>query len=217
MEDKMKQYDNLDPSGHLEIYKVYADGTEEQVFDDHNVITSGMGVGLGLLYAGSGAVTVTNFQIRYFQLGVSGNTIIDSYGVSETALVSALGQDPGGAAGAYALTHYNPGGDSTLPLVVHDLMEYNGTSKAATNGGDNWVFAVISENSIKRVDLNSVTYILYVDRNTCNGQIVNEVGLFMENPLGVGTKRSNLVAYRPFVNINKTDDFALVFKWTLNF
>ena len=85
----MKQKDFLDPSGHLEIYKVYEDGTEEQVFSDPNTITSGMGVGLGLLYAGSGADDITNFQIRYFQLGVGGDTIIDTYGVSETTLVSA--------------------------------------------------------------------------------------------------------------------------------
>jgi len=211
----MQQRDNLDPSGHLEIYKVYEDGTEELVFDDHNVITSGMGVGLGLLYAGSGATDITNFQIRYFQLGVSGDTIINSYGVSEVSLVSALGQ---GAAGSTRPSDYNTLGASPMPLVGHELMNYDGGAKTTLpGGGSNWIFAVISDNSIKRVDLNSVTYILYIDRHTANGITVNEVGLFMKNPLGYGTNRSNLVAYRPFVNIAKTDDFALVFKWTLNF
>ena len=60
----MKNEDNISVSGHLEIYKIYEDGREEQVFGDHNTITSGMGVGLGLLYAGSGADDITNFQIR---------------------------------------------------------------------------------------------------------------------------------------------------------
>jgi len=83
--------------------------------------------------------------------------------------------------------------------------------------GDTWFFGLISDNSIKRVDLNSLTYILYIDRESCNNLTVNEVGLFMQNPLGRNTKRSQLVAYRPFTNIAKTDDFALVFKWTLNF
>jgi hypothetical protein len=206
----MKQQDILNVSGHLEIYKVYEDGREEQVFTDHNVITSGMGVGLGLLYAGSGAADITNFQIRYFQVGVSGDTKISSYGVSETSLVSALGQVAG-------KTDYNTVGDSVLPLVYHELMNWNGTTKLDSQGGDSWYFGVISDNSIKRVDLNSVTYILYIDRNSCNTITLNEVGLFMQNPLGSATKRSQLCAYRPFTNIAKTNDFALVFKWTLNF
>ena len=60
--------DTISPVGNLEVWKVYPDGEEELHFSDHNVITSGMGVGLGLLYAGSGAGDITNFQVRYFQL-----------------------------------------------------------------------------------------------------------------------------------------------------
>jgi len=206
----MKQQDILNVSGHLEIYKIYEDGKEEQVFNDHNVITSGMGVGLGLLYAGSGAADITNFQIRYFQLGVSGDTKISSYGVSEVHLASALGQVDG-------KTDYTTVGESQLPVVTHELMNWDGTKKLDSQGGDSWYFGIVSDNSIKRVDLNSVTYILYVDRNSCNTITLNEVGLFMKNPLGSDPKRSQLCAYRPFTNIAKTDDFALVFKWTLNF
>ena len=205
----MQQTDILDPSGHLEIYKVYVDGTEEKVFDDHNIITSGMGVGLGLLYAGSGATDITNFQIRYFQLGVSGDSIIDSYGVSETTLASALGQENGAA-------DYRVGANSVVPILSANLMDWNGGIRSGSID-NTWYFGLLSDNSIKRVDLNSVTYILYIDRDTANGHILNEVGLFMQNPLGVTPHRPPLVAYRPFINISKTDDFALIFKWTLNF
>ena len=215
----MKQKDFLDPSGHLQIYKVYEDGTEEQVFSDPNTITSGMGVGLGLLYAGSGADDITNFQIRYFQLGVGGDTIIDTYGVSETTLVSALAQenqaDPSEPTQRWK--DYQTNSAANLPLSEHQLMESNGASKLDSKNNPLWFFGVISDNSIKRVDLNSVTYILWVDRNSCNNIILNEVGLFMKNPLGETIKRSQLVAYRPFANIYKTGDFSLVFKWTLNF
>ena len=213
----MKQNDFLDPSGHLEIYKIYEDGNEEQVFSDPNTITSGMGVGLGLLYAGSGADDITNFQIRYFQLGVSGDSRISTnawashqYSVSETSLASALGQ-------VADAVDYRSNANSHLPLSKHELMDWNGGSLEDSLSDPNWYFGVISDNSIKRVDLNSVTYILYVDRNSCNDRTLNEVGLFMSNPLGESTRRSPLVAYRPFTNITKTDDFALVFKWTLNF
>ena len=190
----MKYNENIDASGHLEIYKIYADGTEEQVFNDHNVITSGMGVGLG------------------FQLGVSGDSKLDSYGVSETSLASALGQVNG-------TSDYATDAESVLPLSVHELMDYNSNLKVDSDGtGDAWIYGIISDNSIKRVDLNSVTYILYVDRYSCNSHTLNEIGLFMKNPLGLTPlDRSPLVAYRPFNNIAKTNDFALIFKWTLNF
>ena len=213
----MKQNDFLDPSGHLEIYKIYEDGNEEQVFSDPNTITSGMGVGLGLLYAGSGADDITNFQIRYFQLGTSGDSRIStnpwattSYSVSETLLASALGQ-------VNDADDYQSNSNSHLPLATHELMDWHGGAAVESGGDSIWWFGVISDNRIKRVDLNSVTYILYGDRNSCNGRTLNEVGLFMSNPLGESTKRSPLVAYRPFTNIDKTIDFALVFKWTLNF
>ena len=65
----MKQNDVLNVSGHLQIYKVYKDGTEEKVYDDHNVVTSGMGVGLAMLFAGQGDTNIEDFQIRYFQVG----------------------------------------------------------------------------------------------------------------------------------------------------
>lgn len=209
----MKNTDVIDVSGHLEIYKVYGNGEEELVFDEANTITSGMGVGLGLLYAGSGADSVDNFQIRYFQLGVGGDARLTTYGVNETFLASALGQQNG-------ISDYQTTVESNLPVDVHELLDWDGGAKTDSQGAtNNWSFGVISDNAIKRVDLNSVTYILYIDQNTCNdlGEPLNEVGLFMQNPLGNSTKRSNLVAYRPFTDIIKTNDFSLIFKWTLNF
>jgi hypothetical protein len=207
----MKNADIINVSGHLEIYKVYENGDEELFFDEANTITSGMGVGLGLLYAGSGADSIDNFQIRYFQLGVGGDDRLESYGVSETFLASALGQVNG-------TSDYNSSQDSVVPIETHQLMDWDGGALLDSEGErELWNFALISDNAIKRVDLNSVTYILYVDRNSCNNLTLNEVGLFMKNPLGNATYRSNLVAYRPFANVEKTDDFSLIFKWTLNF
>ena len=191
----MKQQETLNVSGHLEIYKVYDDGKEEQVFSEKNTITSGL------------------VQIRYFQLGTKGDTKINSYGVSETSLVSALGQQ------GFA-TDYQTTLQTNLPLSLHQLMDWNGAAKNTSEGSTNWYFGIISDNSIKRVDLNSLTYILYIEKDACNdlGAPLNEIGLFMQNPLGLNPhNRSQLVAYRPFMNIAKTDDFALVFKWTLNF
>jgi hypothetical protein len=47
---------------------------------------------------------------------------------------------------------------------------------------------------------------------------LTEVGLFMKNPTGnANTNQSILVAYRNFSEIYKTNDFSLIFRWTLNF
>jgi len=205
----MKQNDVLNVSGHLEIWKIYDDGSEEKAFDDHNVITSGMGVGLGLLYAGSGSADITNFQIRYFQVGTRGDTVIDTYDVCQVSLVSALGQEHG-------VDDYK-NSESPLAVVYHQLMDWDGAAKVDSEGSTGWYFGLLPDSTIKRVDLNSITYIIYLDRNSCNNLTLNEVGLFMQNPLGLGTPRSVLCAYRPYTDIVKTSDFSLVFKWTLNF
>lgn len=201
----MKQNDVIEPNGHLEIWKVYPNGEEVLVFDEDNTITSGMGVGLGLLYAGSGADDITNFQIRYFQVGVKGDTVIDTYGVSSSYLASALGQIDGES-------DYKSEVGSTLMVDNHELMAADGSNHGS------YYFATIPDSGIKRVDTNSVTYILYLDRHSCNLDVpLNEVGLFMQNPLGYATERSQLVAYRPFADLYKTSDYSLIFKWTLHF
>ena len=135
-------------------------------------------------------------------------------------LASALGQinSPNDGRTDYRGLDYETTSKSTLAVDKHQLMDWDGGPADDSEGETNdWVYVLISDNSIKRVDLNSVTYILYVGRKSCNDKTINEVGLFMQNPLGLDTKRSQLVAYRPFMNIAKTDEFALVFKWTLNF
>jgi hypothetical protein len=224
----MKKTDILQPNGHLEIWKVYPDGEEVLYFDEDNTITSGMGVGLGMLYAGSGSTNVLDFQIRYFQLGVGSDaTKLATYGTSESVLVSALGQANPTAPGGDAAHGSMSGADysSTLSNVLidfHQLMASDGqalnNSEGLGSGPTPWVFGVISDNSIKRVDTNSVTYIIYLDQQTCNIEApINEIGLFMQNPIGLDPERSQLVAYRPFNDITKTSDFSLVFKWTLNF
>ena len=38
--------DKFTPTGHLEVWKIYDDETEELHFEEQNVITSGMGIGL---------------------------------------------------------------------------------------------------------------------------------------------------------------------------
>tara|TARA_R110000824_G_scaffold388900_2_gene584665 strand:+ start:515 stop:1102 length:588 start_codon:yes stop_codon:yes gene_type:complete len=195
----MKQNDILDVSGHLEIFKIFSDGTEEQVFDDHNVITSGMGVGLAMLFAGQGSSTVEDFQIRYFQVGSGAPT---SYDYTQIGL------------GGYQKTVAEYG--NNVVISNHKRMLAEGGSSPS-----NEIFLLIPDNVIKKSSSTSVTYVLYLPEDATFGQDLNEIGLFMSNPLAIlipgQSRRSPLVAYRTFNNIKKTNQFSLVFKWKLSF
>jgi hypothetical protein len=191
--------DTIKPYGFLEISKIYSDGTEELVFDERNVITSGMAVGLSHLFSASGGTSIENFQILNFQVGVSGD--INTYGVSSFKLVSGLSQ----------AQYESSGSEAFIELLA-----------PVENGsvlGSNKAFVRIPFNHVEKVTKTSVRFILVLDRYTANGVGVdlNEVGLFMRNPRGLAAESPILVAYRPFTAITKTDAFALVFKWTLQF
>ena len=196
--------DTINPSGFLEITKVYPDGSEECVFTERNVITSGMSVGLSHLFSASGGTSLENFQILNFQVGGEGD--ITSYGISDFKLVSGLSQ----------VQYLSSESGAKIELLTP--IE-NGTIMAAA------AFVRIPFNHVEKVTKTSVRFILVLDRYTANGLTdddgvgvaLNEVGLFMRNPRGLDSESPILVAYRPFTPITKTGAFALVFKWTLQF
>ena len=190
--------DNIKTTGFLEISKLYPDGTEEIVFDERNIITSGMAVGLSHLFSASGGTSIENFQILNYQVGVSGD--INTYGVSSFKLVSSLTQ-----------AEYDSSGSETYVELLAPIE--NGSIIGSTVA-----FVRIPANHIEKVTKTSVRFILILDRYAANGAPdLNEVGLFMRNPRGLVAEAPILVAYRPFTAITKTDAFALLFKWTLQF
>jgi len=203
----MKSFtDELGMTGHLTIIKRYKDGEEEVVFDDHNIIVSGMGVGLAYMFTGSGSTTVLDYQIERFKVGVSGPP--------DGGVTSAIYELSGPLS---AVTQY---GNSTNLFIEECDQIVNGATISL-----NKVFPLIPANKITKIGDSSVRYTLVVDEESCNNLqnedgvdlALNEVGLFMKNPTGAATNASLLVAYRTFSNILKTSDFSLIFRWTLNF
>ena len=199
----MKNFtEELGINGHLTIIKQYTDGQEEVVFDDHNIIVSGMGVGLTYMFTGSGSTNVLDYQIDRFQVGVSGPPT--------GGATSAIYQ----LSGACTLAEYGAG--SNLYIAVKDQITNTTTTSLAA--------AQIPANKRTIIADSSVRYTLVVDEEACNGitrdsnaMSINEVGLLMKNPTGNAADRPLLVAYRTFSNIVKTSDFSLIFRWTLNF
>lgn len=181
--------------GHLEILKIFKDGKSEKVFDDHNVIVSGMGVGLSLMFSLSGASTVTDFHLDRVQLGISGN---DSAGSAIYELSAPLS-----AASQY--------GDNSNIAVVSATQIKSGADDA------NQVFALIPFANVSRVNDNTIRYNILIDENTANNLTLNEIGLFMKNPEGRVSDASILAAYREFSSIEKTNEFSLLFRWSITF
>lgn len=203
----MKNFiEDMNVNGHLQILKCYENGTEEIIFDDHNVITSGMGVGLAHLFSLSGPGNILEYQIDRFQIGVGGT----SESTSINQLVSPLS----------SLEEY---GENSLLYLVSGYHAFS----VDNISGDQEIFGYIPQHKVSRVGDSSVRYTIVVDRDCANdldisrGQSspINEIALFMKNPLGTrgdGVDTSVLVAYRTFSGVVKTSDFALVFRWTIN-
>lgn len=191
----------LKPVGHLQVIKVYEDGSEEVHFDEQNVIVSGMGVGLAHLFAGSGASNIRDFQVLNFQVGTGGSTTAGTYGYWTFKLTTPISE-----------ANYESAGSEILVENLEPIE--NGVKTSSTKA-----FVRIPYSNIQRVRPTTVRFNLILDRNTANGLSteIDEVGLFMRNPRGLNTPSPILVAYRPFTGLTKTSTFSLLFKWTITF
>lgn len=189
-------------TGHLKIDKVFKDGSIETVFDDHNMIVSGISVGLSTMFSLSGSQTITDFHLDSFQLGVCGA------GYPEE--VSSIYQLSGGLT---AVEQY--AGNSSNLLIE----ERNQLIPIAPGIKSNQIFGVIPFSHVSRVNDTSVRYTIVLDEDAANDlyRPLDEIGLFMKNIFGYQDKASILVAYRKFSSIQKTSDYSLVFRWTINF
>jgi len=203
--------EELGINGYLTIIKKFKDGTEETIFDDHNIIVSGMGVGLSYMFNGSGSNTVLDYQIERFQLGTSGKDGTTPDSVLETSATFSL------SGALSSIAQYGTGSN----LYIEEATQIKNSVNTL-----NQVFPLIPASKITRVGDSSVRYTLVVDEEACNsltdavGNTVNlnEVGLFMKNPRGDSDPNASiLTAYRVFNNVYKTSDFSLIFRWTLNF
>ena len=204
------------PKGYLEIWKVFDDGSKEIHWSDNNVITSGIGVGLSMMFAASGSSSIKDYQIGYFQVGTSGD--LDYYNSSFYELSGPLASsvDYGVLTSPVPATtnESSPDNDTITQTDVVDLYPLKNGSISVTEEP----FVKIRYSNVHRVSKNSVRYTLVLaPRSVTRSDKLSEVGLFMRNPLGAEEDSPILVAYRPFTPIQKTDAFTLVFLWTIQF
>lgn len=187
--------EDLEVNGHLVISKMQ-NATETIIFDDHNIIVSGMGVALAHLFALSGSDTITDYQIDRFQIGVSGGTALE---VSTTNSLS-------GPLSSIALYGINSN------ILAVSAYQVRNNAVVTT---PRW-YSIIPQQNITRIDPNTVRYTMVLDDEACNNLTLNEIGLFIKNIKGNAIDAPILVAYRHFDEIDKTSDFSLIFRWSIN-
>lgn len=194
--------DNVNLHGHLTIIKKAKDGTETVLVDDKNMIVSGMGFGLSHAFTGDGSDDVDDYLIDRFQVGVSGPS---------TGVVSSLYELYG------PLTSISEYGAGSNNIVEFAQQLTNTTIKTLPA-------VLIPRHRVKRYDTSScVEYILVLDEESCNNikrngkeVYLNEIGMLMRNPTGnTEFDRPVLVCYKTFNQIKKTNDFSLIFRWTI--
>jgi len=196
--------EQINIKGHLTIHKV-ANGEEELIYDEDNVITSGFGYSLSHLFGLAGGTNITDYQIDRFQLGVSGH---------QGAQVSSTFELSGPLS---SVDEYTSNGDSNLNAF--ESKQY----KNATT--PNAIFSKIPFTKVTKIDSRSARYTIFIDEDSCNNLTrvsdevnLNEIALFVKNPTGDTVNEiSSMAAYRYFSNIRKTNQFGLVFRWTITF
>ena len=195
--------ENINPIGHLEVWKHFPDGTKELHFSDRNVICSGMGATLAEMFDAPVTVPIEEFQIIYFQVGASG-------------ALSNMVSSTGSLSGALSVADYGAG---NLRVVTHDMIKDG--SKTTSHA-----FGSIPYSYIKRVTPTKCLWQIVLDEQTANvsetaiadgGQYLSEIGIYSKNPFRESKDASMLCAYKFFKPVYKTDAFILVFRWTIEF
>ena len=188
--------------GWLEIIKV-TNGEEEIVFSDKNVVCSGMGVTLASMFSATG-VDVSSYQINLFQLGSSGTSALQ---VSSTG---RLGD---------ALNSAELGTNSLMSLD-----KKSGTIVSGTATHTSEAFLALPVGYVDRIDKRTARWNLHIDEATANGHEINEIGMLANNPAETDPLQTWLCAYRFFGDADnankgiwKSDQFSLIFRWTITF
>jgi len=197
----MNFLENNEIKGHLEIAKVFSDGSREIVLQDHNVITSGMGLTMASYLGAGQSLGVSAFQINHWQLGDGASGVPSGYMVAERAdLVSSFD----GAT-------YGTTSKSSYKIVNQPYMTSGGTSAS-----DNFIEAD-QRRTVTRIAANSIVWRLLVDEKSCNGKTISEAAIFSRNPTTTSTNVHYMVAYRAFTGIRKSGGFALDLRWRIDF
>lgn len=186
--------DYINIEGYLTIKKSTSDG-EEVLYSDYNTIVSGMGLGMAELFSSEN--DIDKFLTQNFQLGVSGTSSLEDISTQELGKALSSLEEYG----------YN---DETLKYILKNQYKY---SKVFPDT----VFGVIPLSNIFAISDGVIRHKIVIDNEDANDISINEIGLFMKNPLATTPDTAVLVAYKTFPTITKTEDYSIIFEWDIDF
>jgi len=170
--------DKVPYQGEIEIVKIYDDGREEVHYKDSNVIVSGLGVGLSRLFSGEGSDKVEDYLLSHYQLGVSGSSDL------QVTTTYALG--------------------SSLPLYDYTDLDIPSLVVTENQIKNDYIFSnqAFGRTNLPVFDGNSIRFNIIIDKLLANNLksnrkdlYLNEVGLYMADPLGGTVRTTNMQYY----------------------
>lgn len=195
--------------GKVEIYKDFGD-RQEKIGEYYNIVTRGMGITLAAFMMSGPRSTKNPYSIKYAQVGTG---VVDYQAqptTSETRfnffkLNSALSKASYGRNLRYRISTRNQ-------LIASQ--EFTATSNLSYTT-QQAVFLNIPESRVTIKQDVGIKVTVVIDKNTANGNTLREVGLFSNNINTPENEQSVLVAYKQFAPIEKTNQFSLIFNWTI--
>jgi len=213
-------------SGHVTIYKIYSNGTEEKVLDRANLVTAGLGSAFIDIQVGEGSIHSLDYAPHYFQIGTSDigyTTPVRQASSTFYQLSAPLHWSGYGADTDLKIDKVYRGFNASVSPDVdsgntyHELLNTSASLASVIFSGLDQYFASITEGYISKYFMDSFEAEIVLDENTANGIDISEVGLFAKNPKGFQEDSPLLMAYKNFTAVPKTKDFSIVIHWSIGF
>ena len=216
--------------GHLKVTKIY-DDRKEVVVNDSNMLVRGLVVDIVSILTGE-AVSVPSITPGYIQLGVSGMnpsrdggsasdifyhlsaplSTTTQYGDETTLELQKLNRSFLASTADSGTTY------SEMLFLSTDVSSAPASSIETSSTSDKHWFIPIPRTNITKTYLDSIEVSIVLDKNTANGILLREFGLFSKNPISYKNDKPLLVAYKQLSEpLTKRSEFKLLIEWSIGF
>ena len=209
-------------SGHVTVYKIYKDGTEETVLDKANLVTAGLGSSFLDIQQGIGSKYIDDYAPHYFQVGTDvigwSGTVREASSTFYQLSAPFDWSDYGVDTDIILSKRYRGFNASTEDsgATYTELLNTSALSATVFSGADQY-FGKVRAGNVTKFFVDSFEAEIILDENSGNGKSITEIGLFSKNPKGFEKDSPLLMAYKNFDAMVKTSEFSLVVHWTIGF
>lgn len=191
--------------GLVEIYRV-DNGIESKIYQDSNIVTKGMGYALANLLTEQEDQEVSNFQIGYFQIGVS-SVGFEPYTASANFYELSSG---------LSKVQYGTNLDSEVK-TLSSLGSTKFVTLSSVSAISPSAFVSIDNSKLTKGISTSNKYKLYLDKNMAIGVSATEFGLFIKNPdVNYKIDKPILAAYKKLNSpLVKSSENEFIIQWTI--